>query len=321
MAEDRGTKRCPVCAEDVWADAKICRFCRYEFSPMDTDAPPTSGTATTLGSSDGEENLSEAIRRAMADGWSPGYADARSAVMYRGTKISHGLHGILSWPFAFGFWYWVYITLRHGGVHQMHLTAQRDGSVEVQEAPEATPRWVYLEWAALAVFQIWFALMMVASAGGRAVTADPYANQGVFLPGTVTAPPASQAPGASAGNPNQGAQAVTTAGAPPPGVIWYGTWDWINNVMATRTDFLPVGQTVSLVATLASQPSQLCTAVRRDGQPVLSPADDIVTVRPIAANIVEVEIAGGYTAPGSFELALVSCDNGQQLAVGTLVVR
>lgn len=38
-SEGRATKRCPMCAEDVWADARICRFCRYEFPPADPAAP------------------------------------------------------------------------------------------------------------------------------------------------------------------------------------------------------------------------------------------------------------------------------------------
>lgn len=28
----RSTKRCPDCAEDVWAEARICRFCRFKFA-------------------------------------------------------------------------------------------------------------------------------------------------------------------------------------------------------------------------------------------------------------------------------------------------
>jgi hypothetical protein len=30
---ERDTKRCPDCAEDVLADARLCRFCRHEFWP------------------------------------------------------------------------------------------------------------------------------------------------------------------------------------------------------------------------------------------------------------------------------------------------
>jgi hypothetical protein len=99
---------------------------------------------------------------------------------------------------AFWFWYWVYITRRHGGVHQMHLTAQRDGSVKIQEAPEATPRWVYVEWAALAIFQIWFALGVYLPAIATTSNPNPYAAQGVYLPGNGTPVPiaATDAPGA-----------------------------------------------------------------------------------------------------------------------------
>lgn len=32
---ERPIKRCPDCAEDVLAEARICRFCRHEFSPTD----------------------------------------------------------------------------------------------------------------------------------------------------------------------------------------------------------------------------------------------------------------------------------------------
>lgn len=32
VAPERATKRCPDCAEDVLAEARVCRFCRYEFS-------------------------------------------------------------------------------------------------------------------------------------------------------------------------------------------------------------------------------------------------------------------------------------------------
>lgn len=32
----RPTKRCPDCAEDVLAEARICRFCRHEFDSADT---------------------------------------------------------------------------------------------------------------------------------------------------------------------------------------------------------------------------------------------------------------------------------------------
>lgn len=30
----RGMKLCPDCAEEVRADARICRFCRHEFEPI-----------------------------------------------------------------------------------------------------------------------------------------------------------------------------------------------------------------------------------------------------------------------------------------------
>jgi hypothetical protein len=35
--QGRPTKRCPDCAEEVLADARICRFCRHEFWPARTD--------------------------------------------------------------------------------------------------------------------------------------------------------------------------------------------------------------------------------------------------------------------------------------------
>jgi hypothetical protein len=38
------TKMCPQCAEMVKAEAKICRFCRYEFPP---DASPAPGVLPT----------------------------------------------------------------------------------------------------------------------------------------------------------------------------------------------------------------------------------------------------------------------------------
>jgi hypothetical protein len=37
---DRAMKRCPMCAEDVRAEALICRFCRYEFPSAEASGPP-----------------------------------------------------------------------------------------------------------------------------------------------------------------------------------------------------------------------------------------------------------------------------------------
>ena len=44
-AAERPTKKCPDCAETVLRDARICRFCRYEFDkpeehPLWDDLPP-----------------------------------------------------------------------------------------------------------------------------------------------------------------------------------------------------------------------------------------------------------------------------------------
>lgn len=41
--DGRATKRCPRCAEDVKAEALVCRFCGHEFLPG--EAPPTAETA------------------------------------------------------------------------------------------------------------------------------------------------------------------------------------------------------------------------------------------------------------------------------------
>jgi PA-IL-like protein len=161
--------------------------------------PPTEPDYRALG----EENLSSSVREAMAKGWSPGYADGRSAVLYRGTKISHWLHALLSWPLAFWFWYWVYITVRHGGVHQLHLIVQHDGSVTAQVAREATPKWVYLMWVALAAFQIWFALAVFPGRLGASTGANPPANEGVYLPGIVSPSPAPPTQAPAVGVPSQ----------------------------------------------------------------------------------------------------------------------
>ncbi len=44
-AGDADTKACPDCAETVQAAARICRFCRYEFFPVEARKPqaPASG--------------------------------------------------------------------------------------------------------------------------------------------------------------------------------------------------------------------------------------------------------------------------------------
>ncbi len=39
MSGERATKRCPMCAEDVWEDARICRYCRHEFAAAPPQAP------------------------------------------------------------------------------------------------------------------------------------------------------------------------------------------------------------------------------------------------------------------------------------------
>ena len=39
IAQARGMKQCPDCAEFVQPDAKICRFCRHEFSETPSETP------------------------------------------------------------------------------------------------------------------------------------------------------------------------------------------------------------------------------------------------------------------------------------------
>lgn len=40
-AEQREKKRCPACAEDVWAEAQVCRYCGHEFA--DNESPRSAG--------------------------------------------------------------------------------------------------------------------------------------------------------------------------------------------------------------------------------------------------------------------------------------
>jgi hypothetical protein len=182
-----------------------------------------------------EADLSAEIRRAMADGWAPGYSDSRSAVLYRGEKINHRLHAVMSWPIAFWFWYWVYVTLRHGGVHQMHLSVQRDGSVLSEQGKERTPRWVYAEWVALAAFQIWFALMLHAATQ----TTNPLVAQGVNLPGMATVPaqaaPTVNLPG-MATQPEQAGPTLLVAPTPPP----------VGGTLIEQTSFSGVAATITV---------------------------------------------------------------------------
>jgi hypothetical protein len=45
----RATKRCPQCAEDVLAEARMCRYCRYEFNPIEESVPDSAAPLDPLG--------------------------------------------------------------------------------------------------------------------------------------------------------------------------------------------------------------------------------------------------------------------------------
>jgi len=63
VAEAKGMKKCPDCAEFVQADAKICRFCRHEF------AQPEALAKTLAPSVCPKCNSSEVFERSQPGEW------------------------------------------------------------------------------------------------------------------------------------------------------------------------------------------------------------------------------------------------------------
>lgn len=49
MSGERSTRRCPDCAEDVWADARICRYCRHVFAAAASPLEDQESTAPAIG--------------------------------------------------------------------------------------------------------------------------------------------------------------------------------------------------------------------------------------------------------------------------------
>lgn len=62
----RRTKRCPMCAEDVWADARLCRFCRFEFRPDEGTGADSRGRSDDASSAPPIATESTASRVAAA---------------------------------------------------------------------------------------------------------------------------------------------------------------------------------------------------------------------------------------------------------------